>query len=142
MVSGGFDPLHIGHIQLLKKAKSLGNNLIVVINNDNWLKAKKGFVFMPEKERKAIIEAVKWVDKVMLTGHKKNPKDMSVCEELKKIKPDIFANGGDRHAGNIPEYAVCEKLGIKMVFNIGGGKAQSSSELVHKALGLKSKSLK
>jgi len=134
-VSGGFDPIHIGHVRLFKEAKALGDELIVVLNNDNWLNSKKGFCFMPQGERKEVIEGIKWVDKVVITGHEKNTKDRSVCRELKKIRPDIFANGGDRFADNIPEVEVCKKIGCKMVFNIGeGGKVQSSSWLVKKFL--------
>lgn len=133
MVSGGFDPIHIGHVRYMKEAKKLGDYLIVVINNDNWLELKKGKEFIPEKERKEIIEALACVDEVIISSHKKNTKDMSVCEEIEKIKPDIFANGGDRVANNIPEYEICKKLGIKMVFNIGGNiKIRSSSELLKK----------
>jgi cytidyltransferase-like protein len=131
MVSGGFDPIHIGHIRYMQEAKKLGDSLIVVINNDNWLRIKKGSEFMPEAERREIIEALDCVDKVIVSGHKKNTKDMSVCEEIKKIKPDIFANGGDRNALNIPEYKLCNNLGIEMIFNVGkGGKIRSSSELL------------
>jgi len=130
-VSGGFDPVHIGHIILFREAKKLGDKLVVILNNDNWLKKKKGYVFMPQKERKEIIKAIRYVDKVILTGHQKNPKDMSVCKELKKLKPDIFANGGDRTRKNIPEVAVCRAIGCKMAFNVGyGGKIQSSSWLL------------
>jgi len=142
-VSGGMDPLHIGHMRLFKEAKSLGDELIVILNNDNWLTKKKGFVFIPQDERKEIIESLKWVDRVILTKHGCNPKDMSVCQELKILKPDIFANGGDRNkkdASKIssslnPEQALCQKLGIKMAFNVGkGGKIQSSSWLLEKFL--------
>ena len=132
-VSGGWDPIHIGHIRLMQEAKKLGDQLIVILNNDNWLKKKKGYIFMSQKERKEIIKALACVDKVILTGHSKNSKDMSVCAELKKIKPHIFANGGDRTHKNIPEKAVCKKIGCKMVFNLGqGGKVQSSSWLLKK----------
>lgn len=132
-VSGGFDPIHIGHIRMFKKAKALGDKLVVILNNDNWLKKKKGYAFMPQKERKEIIENIKWVDGVVLTTHKPDPQDMSVCKDLAKLKPDIFANGGDRKKGNVPEDLVCEKYGIKMAFNIGnGGKIQSSSWLLEK----------
>ena len=87
-----------------------------------------------QRERKEIIEAIAGVDTVVLSGHKANPGDMSVCNELKKIRPHIFANGGDRKADNIPEYELCQRLGIEMVFNVGdGGKLRSSSELVQKA---------
>ena len=130
-VSGGGDPIHVGHVRLFQEAKKLGDKLVVILNNDNWLRKKKGYVFMSEKERKEILEAMKGVDRVILTKHLANPKDMSVCAELRKIRPHIFANGGDRTANNIPEVAVCNKFGCKMIFNIGhGGKIQSSSWLV------------
>lgn len=130
-VSGGFDPVHIGHVRMFQEAKKLGDHLIVIANNDNWLRAKKRYNFMGEQERKEIIEAFGCVDEVILTEHGENPEDMSVCAELAKIKPDIFANGGDRKEDNVPEYDVCKELGIEMVFNVGhGGKVQSSSELV------------
>lgn len=130
-VSGGFDPIHPGHTRLFQNAKKLGDELVVILNNDNWLKKKKGQPFMSEQERKEVIEALGSVDRVMLTSHAPNPKDMSVCRELKKLKPDIFANGGDRIKTNIPEVPVCEKIGCKMVFNVGhGGKVQSSSWLL------------
>jgi len=133
-VSGGFDPVHIGHVRMFNEAKKLGDKLIVILNNDNWLKKKKGYSFMPEKERKEVIENFRAVDQVVITGHKPNDSDVSVCTELRKIKPTIFANGGDRKADNIPEYRVCDELGIKMGFNIGrGGKVQSSSWLIEKA---------
>ena len=134
-VSGGFDPLHIGHVRMFQKAKKLGDKLVVILNNDNWLKKKKGFVFMPARERKELIEAMAGVDGVILTSHKPRPKDMSVCRELLKLRPHVFANGGDRKLGNIPEVPICQKIGCKMVFNVGlGGKVQSSSWLVDKIL--------
>lgn len=130
-VSGGFDPLHVGHIRLFASAKKLGDVLIVILNNDNWLREKKNLVFMTEKERKEIIEAIGVVDRVVLTKHSPHPTDMSVCRELIKLKPDIFANGGDRTRKNIPEVAVCKAIGCRAVFNVGsGGKIQSSSSLV------------
>ena len=130
-VSGGFDPVHIGHVELMERAKKLGDRLVVIINNDNWLVAKKGFAFMAENERAAIIKALRHVDDVMITNHPASPTDMSVCAELEELRPNIFANGGDRKHDNIPEYQLCDKLGIKMVFNLGD-KIQSSSELVKK----------
>ncbi len=132
-VSGGFDPLHAGHVRLFCEAKKLGDKLVVILNNDNWLKKKKRILFMTERERKEIIKALRCVDKVVLTNHPRNPKDMSVCNELEKIRPDIFANGGDRTHKNIPEVEVCKKVGCKMVFGVGkGGKIQSSSWLLEK----------
>lgn len=134
-VSGGFDPIHIGHVRMLEKAKELGDKLVVIVNNDNWLLSKKGYVFMPEKERKEIIASFPSVDRVVLTSHTPNDPDRSVCRELAKLKPAIFANGGDRKSTkDIPEVIACEKHGIQMVFNIGrGGKVQSSSWLARDA---------
>ena len=130
-VSGGFDPLHAGHIRYMQEAKKLGHELVVILNNDNWLKAKKGYVFMPEEERKEIVEALAAVDRVFLTKHEAGAKDLSVCQELLELKPHIFANGGDRIKDNIPEVAACNSIGCKMVFNVGaGGKIQSSSWLL------------
>jgi len=138
-VSGGMDVLHKGHIRMIKEAKQLlrkmyGENgeLIVILNNNNWLIKKKGFYVMDEHERKEILEELASVDQVVITKHSKNTKDMSVCEELKNLQPTIFANGGDRKADNIPEYQLCEKLGINMIFNVGGDKVQSSSHLIKK----------
>lgn len=125
-VSGGFSPIHIGHIRYFKDAKKLGDKLIVILNTDEFLKTKRGVVFIPYQERKEIIESIKYVDKVVRCIDK----DQSVCKTLKSLKPDIFAKGGDRTLGNIPERAICEELGIEMVFGVGGGKIQSSSWLL------------
>lgn len=134
VVSGGFDPIHIGHIRMIQEARKMGDELVVILNNDNWLKRKKTHIFMHQKERKAIIESIGGVDRVVITSHPKNPKDMSVVNEILKIKPNIFANGGDRKSEkDIPEVAACNKVGAKMVFNVGqGGKVQSSSWLLAK----------
>lgn len=131
VVSGGFDPLHVGHVRMIQQAKKLGDELFVILNNDNWLMKKKKFVFMSEKERKEILESIAGVDKVILTSHKKNPEDMSVAEELKKIRPEIFAQGGDRKdEKSIPskETLICQEIACKIKYNVGrGGKIQSSS---------------
>jgi cytidyltransferase-like protein len=146
--SGGFDPLHIGHVRLLQEAKRLGDVLVVILNNDNWLLQKKGYVFMSERERKEILESLKMVDRVVITSHPKNPMDMSVTAALRKIKPDVFANGGDRTKTDAsrkdsslnPEQILCRELGIQMAFNVGrGGKIESSSELIRKAKKVKDK---
>ncbi len=136
MVSGGFDPVHIGHVRMFEEAKKLGDELVVLLNNDNWLKLKKGYSFMPEQERKEIIEAFKAVDKVILTSHEPETKDISISKDLRIIRPHVFAKGGDRNVGNIPtpEVLVCNEIGCEIVNDIGhGGKVQSSSELVKKA---------
>lgn len=140
MVSGGFNPIHIGHIRYMQEAKKLGDWLVVVINNDNWFGIKGKKLFMPQDERKEIIEALGCVDEVVLTKHKpskkvyrRNTKEYSVCQEIEEIRPDIFANGGDRFADDIPEFQLCNELGIKMVFNVGrGGKIRSSSDMLNK----------
>ncbi len=138
-VSGGFDPLHIGHVRLIKEAKRMADKLVVILNNDNWLRKKKGSEFMRERDRKEILEAIEGVDEVIITRHPKNPKYMSVHKELLFLRPDIFANGGDRNekdasdpkSSQYKDAEICRKLGIKIVFNVGnGGKIRSSSELL------------
>ncbi|MFA6047220.1 MAG: adenylyltransferase/cytidyltransferase family protein [Parcubacteria group bacterium] len=139
-VSGGFDPIHAGHIRMFYEAKALGDELVVILNNDNWFGIKGRTLFMPEQERKEIIEALKPVDRVIISKHKKSKKkfdrttrEYSVCQELEELKPDIFANGGDRFKDDVPEVETCKKIGCKTVFNIGhGGKVQSSSWLLGK----------
>lgn len=131
VVSGGFDPIHIGHVRLFHAAKKLGDKLVVILNNDSWLFKKKGTVFMLQSERKEILEALADVDEVILTDHPRDPDDMSVCAVLEALRPDVFANGGDRTRKNIPEVATCKKINCKMVFGVGkGGKVQSSSWLL------------
>ncbi len=126
--SGYFDPIHAGHIELMEKAKRLGDRLIVILNTDEQAIMKKGFVFMPFNERKKIVESLKFVDEV--TGS--IDKDQTQCRTLEKLKPDIFAKGGDRNSGNIPEKEVCGKFGIKIVDGLGE-KIQSSSWLIEKS---------
>jgi D-beta-D-heptose 7-phosphate kinase/D-beta-D-heptose 1-phosphate adenosyltransferase len=124
MVSGGFDPIHKGHIRMIQEAARKGD-VIVIINSDEWLMRKKGFVFMPFEERVEIIKSIKGVTSSL--GIDDN--DNTVCEALRKYRPDYFANGGDRTNTNTPEMAVCEELGIEMLWEVGGGKVQSSSAL-------------
>ncbi len=140
-VSGGFDPLHIGHVRMFEHARALGDELVVILNNDNWLRAKKGFAFMPEKERKEVIEAIRSVDRVVITKHRPNDPDMSVSRALRAVRPHIFANGGDRNEANAADprsslykdLGTCKALNIDMVFGVGkGGKIQSSSWLLKK----------
>ncbi|KKP80121.1 MAG: hypothetical protein A2271_00335 [Candidatus Moranbacteria bacterium RIFOXYA12_FULL_35_19] len=141
-VSGGFDPIHVGHVRMFKEAKALGDELVVILNNDNWFGIKGRDLFMPEQERKEIIEALKPVDRVIISKHKKSKKkfdrttrEYSVCNELEELRPDIFANGGDRFKDDVPEVETCKKIGCKTIFNIGkGGKVQSSSWLLEKYL--------
>lgn len=128
--SGGFDPLHVGHLRLFKEARKLGDKLVVIVNNDNWLRAKKGFVFMPQKERAELIGAYPFVDKVVFTDHRRSDPDPSVAATLRKLKPAIFAKGGDRTRTNTPETSVCKELGIVAKYNVGGGKVQSSSWMI------------
>lgn len=130
VVSGGFDPLHVGHVRMFQAARKLGTRLTVIVNSDNFLLHKKGYVFMPVAERVEIIRAIACVDDVVIAVDE----DQTVCKTLRLIWPDVFANGGDRRCDtDIPEATVCKELGIEMVFNVGGEKVQSSSLLVGKA---------
>ena len=135
-VSGGFDPIHIGHARLFQAARKFGDKLVVILNNDNWLRAKKGFVFMPQKERAELLRTLPFVDRVVVTDHRKDDPDRSVARALERLKPAVFANGGDRGRGNANtlEEEVCEELGIEPAYGVGrGGKVQSSSWMIGKA---------
>ena len=132
LVTGGFDPLHSGHIKYFKDAKKLGNKLIVGLNSDAWLKRKKGKAFMPFDERKLIIENLSMVNRVI--GFKDD--DDTACDAIYQlIKIDhqiIFANGGDRTKKNSPEYDTYSKLPwVRFEFGVGGtDKINSSSSLL------------
>ena len=124
-VSGGFDPVHVGHLRMMQEAQQYGE-VIVIVNSDAWLMRKKGYIFMPFYERCEIIEGFECVS---ITSHAGDT-DNTVCDALRRIKPDYFANGGDRKTDNTPEMDVCQELGIEMLWSVGGGKVQSSSSLV------------
>ena len=125
MVSGGFDPVHAGHIRMIRHAAKYGD-VIVVANSDDWLFRKKGFVFMEYERRIEILNAIKGV--VLVDSV--DDTDGTVCEAIRRLKPTYFANGGDRGRTNTPEQSVCEEIGVKLLWGIGGNeKLQSSSEL-------------
>lgn len=129
-VSGYFNPIHVGHLEMIREAKKLGEHLVAIINSDHQVKLKGSVPFMPEADRVRIMEAIKWVDEVFLSIDK----DGTVCESLRVVKPNIFGNGGDRNKKNVPEDKVCAELGIKMVYNLGR-KIRSSSILIKEAAG-------
>ncbi|MAE49211.1 cytidyltransferase [Candidatus Pacearchaeota archaeon] len=128
VTSGYFDPLHVGHIELMEKAKALGDKLVVVVNNTSQAIQKKGHEFMPCKERMKIISSLKFVDEVVESVDI----DQTQCETLALIKPDIFAKGGDRYSHEIPEAATCKEHNIEIIHGLGD-KIQSSSDLVAKS---------
>tara|TARA_Y100000034_G_scaffold136386_1_gene212533 strand:- start:3386 stop:3799 length:414 start_codon:yes stop_codon:yes gene_type:complete len=113
--SGGFDPLHKGHIEHLKEAKKLGDKLVVILNKDQFLLKKKGSVFIPYEDRREILKSLGFVDDVIPCIDD----DETVCKTLIQLKPDIFAKGGDWDNKKIPEIKDCEKLGIKVVRSVG-----------------------
>ena len=130
LVSGGFDPVHIGHIRMILDASRHGD-VIVVANSDDWLFRKKGFVFMEFDQRAEILASIKGVIKVSGV----DDSDGTVCEAIIRLKPDYFANGGDRKKHNTPEQAVCDELGVEMLWGVGGeDKANSSSDLVERVV--------
>ena len=125
-VSGGFDPVHIGHLRMMQEAAKYGK-VIAIVNSDAWLMRKKGYIFMPFEERCEIIKGFACVAKTSFV----NDTDGTVCEALERLKPSYFANGGDRKTDNTPEMDVCDKIGIELLWGVGGGKIQSSSTMVN-----------
>mgnify|MGYP003634523049 CR=1 FL=1 len=115
MVSGGFDPVHAGHIRMIREAAQYGD-VIIVANSDAWLYRKKGFVFMEYDRRIEILNAIKGVIKVDSV----DDTDDTVCEAIRRIQPTYFANGGGRGDKNTPEVDVCNELNIKLLWSIGG----------------------
>lgn len=127
-MSGGFDPLHVGHVAMLRAAAELGR-VFVALNSDDWLTRKKGRPFMTWEQRAIMLKECRSVSQVLRV----DDGDDTVCCALIELQPDIFANGGDRTTPNGKEHAICRQLGIKELFNVGGLKIQSSSELLRAA---------
>lgn len=131
LVTGGFDPLHSGHLAYLKAASKLGDKLIVGINSDEWLIRKKGKNFLPEQERHEILSSIRYVDGCILF----NDNDDTAIEALKNVKmlfpfaQIIFANGGDRTSDNIPEMVFED---VEFVFGVGGEDKKNSSSWILK----------
>ena len=135
ILSGGFDPPHVGHVRMAIDSARFGEKVIIGVNSDEWLMRKKGYVFMPWSERAEIMSSIKGVDQAV----EFSDSDNTAVDLIKKIKnqnPDLsiaFANGGDRAIGNTPEKIFCESVGIDMLWSVGGEKIQSSSDLVSAA---------
>ena len=132
IVSGGFDPIHSGHIEYFKAAKEYGDKLIVALNSDAWLENKKGKFFMPFDDRKSIIESMSYVDEVIDFKDDEVGSCINALAKAKKLYPNdeiIFANGGDRNNTNIPEMSVS---GIEFIFSVGGDDKKNSSSWILK----------
>ena len=130
VVSGGFDPIHSGHIEYLKSAKSLGDKLIVALNSDNWLEKKKGKFFMPYTERESILKSIIYVDEVISFDDDAIGSCINALEKVKLLYPNdeiYFANGGDRNKKNIPEMKVSD---INFIFSVGGDDKKNSSSWI------------
>lgn len=129
-VSGYFSPIHIGHLDMMEKAKMLGDKLLVIVNNDEQQLLKKERIIIPVEERARIVRALEIVDEVIIAIDN----DETVCKTLEMIQPDIFANGGDRkNEADIPESYICDMIGCEMVFGVGGEKVDSSSRIIEEA---------
>jgi len=134
VTSGGFDPMHVGHLRCLLESATFARQsghkirLAVIVNSDGFLIRKKGYAFMPAQERMEIIAGVSGVNYVV-------PWDdgsQTVTGALAILKPFAFTKGGDRDAeANVPEFDLCREVGCNVIFGVGGGKIQSSSQLVN-----------
>jgi len=143
MTSGGFDPIHIGHVRCIKGTFNKASNadlhpwnmkglVVVVVNADSFLIRKKGYAFMPLEERMEIVDAIEGVDFVVPW---ETDKDQTVINALEILRPKYFTKGGDRFdASTIPEWKICQKIGCEIITGVGaGGKVQSSSDLIRRA---------
>lgn len=129
-ISGGFDPIHVGHVRLIRAAAGMVDNLIVFLNSDEWLLRKKGFVFMPWADRREILLAIHGVRAV----YPVSDGDDTVCETLKQRMPHVFINSGDRTPDNCPENKTCIDLGIRTVWVSSGDAIHvHSSDLIRAA---------
>ena len=136
IVSGGFDPVHKGHIRMFREAANLGAQVIVGLNSDEWLTRKKGKPFMKWDERAEILESCKFVTQVLSMDDSDDTASDIIRQVANLYKNQdmniYFANGGDRKKGNVPELDICKELKVTMLWGIGGGKIQSSSWLTAK----------
>ena len=138
IISGYFNPLHSGHLDYIEAAKEKGDYLIVIVNNDKQVEMKGSVQFMSEEERLRVVSSIKGVDKAVLSIDE----DLTVCQTIRQeykkrqydpfIQSISFGNGGDRKEGGIAEEILEEELGIRMLYNLGGDKTQSSSNLIEK----------
>ena len=134
LLTGGFDPVHIGHVRMFKEAKQFGDKVFVGLNSDEWLTRKKGKPFMPFSERQEILQSIKYIDQVFSFSDKDNTavRFIKSMNEVYITNSDVrlyFGNGGDRTGTTTPEVDFCNEHGIKLLFELGGGKIQSSSKL-------------
>ena len=124
--SGGFDPIHPGHLSCIIESRRYGDTLVVVVNGDAFLRAKKGRPFQDLKTRCQILACVRYVDYVVPFEIEN---DLTVCAALRQLKPHVFTKGGDRRdAATIPEWSVCQEYGIEVITGVGYDKEWSSSE--------------
>ena len=131
MTSGGFDPLHVGHLRCIletvEMAEKDGGYVAVIVNGDGFLVRKKGKAFMPQEERAEIIAGIRGVDAAIIW----DDGTQNVIEAIRDLKPNYFTKGGDRQKpDDVAEWDVCQEVGCEVLFNIGGGKIQSSSWLL------------
>lgn len=138
IISGFFNPLHGGHLDMIEHAASMGDKLVVIVNNDKQQMLKKGKIILDESNRVRLIKALRDVDDVVLSIDKDPPVIETLKQVAEKYKDEeiIFANGGDRDSGKaVPETPICRQLGIEMIFEAGGNAKYDSSTRINQATG-------
>ena len=138
ILSGGFDPVHKGHVRMFQAAKEMEATVVVGVNSDEWLCRKKGKPFMDIEERTEILQGFKYIDYVF----RFDDSDETACDLIRKVSQmyiddkDVkvfFGNGGDRTTDTTPEMDYCKERDVEMLWGVGGGKIQSSSDLISSA---------
>lgn len=136
-LSGAFDPLHVGHVRMIKSAVNFGR-VIIILNSDNWVQKKKGYLLTTWQDRKELLLSISGVSEVI----KVDDSDDTVCEALERLRPTVFGNGGYTTRNNTPERELCLKLDIRLVWGLGGGEKDAySNDMIGKILNKKTEEI-
>ena len=136
ILSGGFDPLHVGHVRMIQHARDLAALVVVGVNSDTWLERIRGQAHMPFEERREVVASIRGVTSAV-GFEDEDGTARGLIKMVHTMSPGAkiaFGNGGDRTALNVPEVDLCKELGVDLVWGLGGERVGASSELVHRPM--------